>query len=59
MEFEHGSPENPLKVSWLQGNKSTKDHSEQNNPGKYSSRKDAMPSEVTFFMVQGSGNWMI
>ena len=46
MEFEHGSSENPLKISWLQGKRSSKDDTEQKLSHRTASNKDAKQNEV-------------
>jgi len=46
MEFEHGFSENPLKISWLQGSKSSQDEKKRNVFDANSSSKSGNDSKV-------------
>ena len=48
LEFEHGFNENPLKISWLQGNKSSNNEKKRKFSDTTPSSEDAKHSEVTF-----------
>ena len=47
MEFEHGFSENPLKISWLQGSKSSQDEKKRNVFEANSSSRSGNDSKVT------------